>query len=66
MGTFVVYDVVLNWQAALWLLPFVAIGHFVGLKAHDYLLHSDSVMFHRVLGASLIVVSSIGLVRIFV
>lgn len=63
MGTFVVYDVALNWQAALWLLPFVAIGHFVGLKAHDYLLHSDSAIFHRVLGAGLIVVSMIGLVR---
>jgi uncharacterized membrane protein YfcA len=65
MGAFVVYDVALNWQVALWLLPFVAIGHFVGLKAHEYLVRSDSAVFHRVLGAGLIVVSSIGLVRTF-
>jgi tetrahydromethanopterin S-methyltransferase subunit E len=65
MATFVVYDVPLNWLAALWLLPFVAIGHFMGLKAHDYLVNSDSTTFHRVLGAGLIVISSIGLVRTF-
>ncbi|MCK5896990.1 MAG: TSUP family transporter [Cocleimonas sp.] len=65
MITFVAYDVPLNWLAALWLLPFVAIGHFIGLKVHDYLVKSDSTTFHRVLGAGLIVISSIGLVRTF-
>ncbi|HFC91361.1 MAG TPA: sulfite exporter TauE/SafE family protein [Leucothrix mucor] len=64
MTTFVVYDVPLNWLVALWLLPFAAIGHFVGLKAHEYLVHSDSTTFHRVLGLGLIVVSSIGLVKV--
>ena len=64
MGTFVAYDVPLNWQAALWLLPFAAIGHFVGLKVHEYLVNSDSSTFHRVLGLGLIIVSSIGLVKI--
>ena len=65
MGTFVVYEVELNWQVALWLLPFVAIGHFIGLKAHEHLVNSDSSLFHRVLGAGLITVSGIGLINIF-
>jgi len=63
MGAFVAYDVELQWQFSLALLPFVAIGHFVGLKAHDYLVTTDSSTFHRFLGASLIAVSLAGLVK---
>ncbi len=63
MGAFIAYDVELQWQFSLALLPFVAIGHFVGLKAHDYLVTSDSSAFHRFLGASLIVVSLAGLFK---
>ena len=63
MGAFVVYDVDLQWQFSLALLPFVAIGHFVGLKAHDILVKSDSSAFHRFLGLSLIVVSVAGLIK---
>ncbi len=65
MMTFIAYDVDLNWQAALWLLPFVTLGHFLGLKAHYYLVHSDSSIFHRVLGLGLVLVSAIGLLNIF-
>jgi uncharacterized membrane protein YfcA len=63
MGAFIAYDVELQWQFSLFLLPFVAIGHFVGLKAHDYLVTTDSSAFHRFLGASLIAVSLAGLVK---
>ncbi len=63
MGAFVVYDVELQWQFSLILLPFVAIGHVIGLKAHDYLLQTESTTFHRYLGLSLIVVSSAGLIK---
>ena len=65
MMTFIAYDVDLNWQAALWLLPFVTLGHFLGLKAHYYLVHSDSSIFHPVLGLGLVLVSAIGLLNIF-
>ncbi|HIO92459.1 MAG TPA: sulfite exporter TauE/SafE family protein [Leucothrix mucor] len=65
MSTFVIYDVDLNWQAALWLLPFVAIGHVLGLKAYDHMVSSDSSTFHRVLGAGLALISIIGLVKVF-
>lgn len=63
MGAFIAYDVELQWQFSIVLLPFVAIGHYVGLKAHDYLVTSDSTAFHRFLGLSLIVVSLAGLVK---
>ena len=60
MGAFVAYDVELQWQFSLALMPFVAIGHFTGLKLHDYLVKTDSSVFHRFLGLSLIVVSLAG------
>lgn len=63
MSAFVYYDVDINWQAALWLLPFVGVGHFIGLKAHDYFIHAGASLFHRVIGGALIVVSSIGLLK---
>lgn len=63
MSAFVVYDVELQWQFALLLLPFAGIGHYIGLKAHNHLLHSDSVTFHRVLGMALIVISLAGLYK---
>ena len=63
MGAFIAYDVELQWQLSLFLLHFVGIGHYVGLKAHDYLVTSDSTTFHRFLGASLVVVSLAGLIK---
>ncbi len=63
MSAFVVYKVELQWQLSLALLPLVAIGHFAGLKAHDYLMKTDSTTFHRFLGASLILVSVAGLIK---
>ena len=63
MGAFIVYDVELQWQFSLALLPFVAIGHVIGLKAHDYLLQTESTTFHRYLGVSLIIVSLAGLLK---
>lgn len=65
MGAFVVYDVELQWQFSLILLPFVAIGHYIGLRTHDYLVNSDSTAFHRVLGAALISISCVGLIKHF-
>ncbi len=63
MSAFVVYKVDLQWQFSLFLLPLVAIGHIAGLKAHDYLVKTDSTTFHQFLGASLIVVSIAGLAK---
>jgi len=63
MGAFVAYDVDLQWEFSLILLPMVAIGHIVGLKAHDYWVNADSTTFHRVLGVALILISIAGLLK---
>ena len=65
MGAFVAYDVDLQWRFSLVLLPFVAIGHVVGLRTHEFLVGSDSALFHRVLGGALITVSLLGLYKYF-
>jgi uncharacterized protein len=56
----------LQWQAALWLLPFAAIGHIVGQKFHQQLLLQSSARFYRVLGWVLLSTSLIGLVQLAV
>jgi len=63
MTAFVIYDVDLQWQLSLFLLPFAGLGHYIGLKMHDYLVKTDSSTFHRFLGLSLIVVSLAGLFK---
>lgn len=60
MGTFVVFGVNLHLFAALTLLPVAAIGHVLGLKAHEGILRNDG-QFKRWIGVGLFVVSSLGL-----
>jgi uncharacterized membrane protein YfcA len=60
MTTFVTLGIELNLPSALLLLPVAAIGHFAGLKAHDYLLRNDR-RFRTVIGGSLMLISVIGL-----
>ena len=58
---FIVAGVDLQWTwAALLLIP-AGIGHILGLKAHHLLLHQDSRIIQRILGAALLLVASIGL-----
>ncbi len=61
MAGFVAFDVPLNWQFALLAAPFVAIGHYLGLKAHDILISAEERTFKRVLGLGLAAVSLVGL-----
>lgn len=63
MGAFVAYGVELQWQMSLILLPFVAVGHFIGLRVHDHLVNTDSTTFHRFLGLALVAVSTVGLIK---
>jgi len=60
MSTFAALDVPLNLDTALMLLPVAAIGHYLGLKTHELILQNDQA-FKRMIGGSLIVVSSLGL-----
>ena len=60
MTTFAALGVELNFLTAVILLPVAAIGHIAGLKMHDRILQND-VIFKRIIGAMLIVVSGLAL-----
>jgi hypothetical protein len=60
MTTFVVVGVDLHFSIALALLPAAAVGHFLGLKAHDKILENDR-RFKRVIGGTLVVIGVLGL-----
>lgn len=60
MATFAALGVELHLLTALMLLPVAAIGHVIGLKAHDAILHNDRV-FKRVVGLGLTLISLLGL-----
>lgn len=60
MTTFVTLRVDLHLGAALALLPIAAVGHFIGLKAHDVIVRNDQ-HFKRVVGAVLVAISLLGL-----
>jgi len=47
----------------LWLLPCAGLGHLLGLKFHKKLQDTDSVVFYRIMGCVLLIVSFVGLVR---
>lgn len=64
MSTFVALGVEIPFMTALYLLPFGAIGHVVGLKAHDLILQNDR-LFKRMIGVALMLISSLGLSHIF-
>ncbi|MEE4659765.1 MAG: sulfite exporter TauE/SafE family protein [Halieaceae bacterium] len=61
---FVAVGVDMQWKHHLWLLPCATLGHLMGLRFHRYTLRSsDTVLFFRVLGVGLLVVSIVGLAR---
>ena len=65
MVAFVYTGVELHLIHHLWLLPCAAVGHVLGLRLHDYLLRTEPAVFYRVLGTVLLVVSTMGLWRVW-
>lgn len=65
MATLYAYDVDLQLQHQLWLLPIAAVGHVMGLRLHDYLLTVQNQNFYRWMGIALLSLSIIGLARHF-
>lgn len=61
LAAFIAAGVDLQLRHHLWLLPCAAIGHFVGLRFHNYIIHADQRIFYRVLGSVLLLVSMLGL-----
>jgi len=60
MSTFVMLSVELHFLTALALLPVAAIGHVLGLKAHDAIRKND-IAFKRWMGGGIVVISVLGL-----
>jgi hypothetical protein len=60
MSTFAAVGVDLHLMTALMLLPVAAIGHVLGLKAHDAITRNDQ-HFKRWIGLGLMIVSGLGL-----
>ena len=60
LGTFVILGVKLHLLSALMLLPVAAIGHYIGLIAHDSMLKNDRIL-KRVIGGVLMLISLLGL-----
>ncbi len=65
MVAFLIAGVDLQLQAHLWLLPATALGHYFGLKFHARLIKADPVVFYRVIGTALLLVSGFGLVSLY-
>jgi uncharacterized membrane protein YfcA len=63
VAAFVYLNVDFHLIHQLWLLPCAALGHLLGLKFHRKLQETDSVVFYRVMGSVLLLVSFIGLLR---
>jgi hypothetical protein len=64
MAAFVWAGVDLQLIHHLWLLPCAAVGHVIGLYAHDRILQAETPVFFRLLGAVLLLVSSVGIVSV--
>ncbi len=64
MTTFVMLSVNLHFLTAPTLLPVAAIGHILGLKAHNAIMRND-LLFKRWIGGGLIIVSVLGLVELY-
>lgn len=60
MTTFVALSVDLHFIQALMLLPIAAIGHVMGLKAHQAITRNEA-LFKRWVGGGLVLVSALGL-----
>lgn len=63
MATFSAFNVDLQLDSALMLIPVAAIGHVIGLKLHDIILEKDQ-QFKRLIGVALLVVCLLGLWKI--
>ncbi len=66
MIAFMIAGVDLQLAQHLWLLPCATIGHLIGLRFHQKIVDGDPKVFYRVLGVSLLCVSLMGVVSLFI
>jgi uncharacterized protein len=60
LSTFAAFGVDLQFASALILVPVTAIGHVLGLKAHEYILSNDQ-HFKRIIGVVMLLICLLGL-----
>ena len=63
MITFMAMGVDIDWEFSLALIPIAAIGHVVGIKAHQKIIENDQV-FKKWVGSALLLISSFGMLKI--
>jgi uncharacterized membrane protein YfcA len=63
MVTFMSLGVVIDWEFSLALIPIAAIGHVIGIKAHQKIIENDQV-FKKWVGSMLLLISSFGLLKV--
>lgn len=63
LATLYTYNVDLQLEHQLWLLPMAFAGHLMGLRLHDRLLALKNAVFYRWMGIGLLSLSLIGLSR---
>lgn len=63
LATFAWFDIDLQLIGMLLLFPVAAVGHLLGMRAHDYLLDKDR-LFKAVIGGAMAVIAAIGFARV--
>lgn len=66
LGSFIAIGIDMQWLHQLWLVPCVTVGHFLGLRFYGKMQQAEPVVFYRVLGSALLLISVIGLSRAIV
>lgn len=66
LAAFIYAGVDLQLEQQMWLLPAATIGHFMGMRFHDYTLQADTKVFYRIIGTVLLIVSIVGIYQIIV
>ena len=62
LATLAWFGIDLQLGSMLLLVPVTALGHAIGMRAHEYLLDNDQ-LFKRVLGVGLLAISGLGVAR---
>ena len=63
MAAFMAMGVEIDWSFSLALIPIAAIGHVIGIKAHQKIIENDQI-FKKWVGSMLLLISSFGLLKV--
>ncbi|HIB31302.1 MAG TPA: sulfite exporter TauE/SafE family protein [Candidatus Thioglobus sp.] len=63
MAAFVTMNVAIDWRFSLALIPVAAIGHVIGIRAHQKIIENDQ-LFKKWVGSALLLISSFGLLKV--